>query len=188
MRLHHEFGNVAIRGYDMSASAVESTIDVAVWFLDRARLDDDYLQAQKLQRLMYIAFGLYGAKFYERKLMPATFVAHELGPVEPNIFRLLEAGRPKLDEAKLPAEVVDFLEGIWRRFKAHPVERLTQIVTQHSVYQEAMQKGEWEELAFKEIVSAFQKKCEPAETVRTVDGKRVQKWIPAKTNRRPANS
>ena len=188
MRLHHEFGKVAIRGYDMSASAVESTVDVAVWFLDRARLDDDYLQAQKLQRLMYIAFGLYGAKFYQRKLMPATFVAHELGPVEPNIFRLFEAGRPKLDEAKLPAEIVDFLEGIWRRFKAHPIERLTQIVTQQTVYQEAMKKGEWEELAFMDIVAAFQKKCEPAEPVRTVDGKRVQKWMPAKTNRRPANS
>ena len=70
----------------MSSCAVESTIDVAIWFLDRARLDDKYLQAQKLQRLLYFAHGFYGAKYHGRKLMPATFVTHELGPIEPNIF------------------------------------------------------------------------------------------------------
>jgi uncharacterized phage-associated protein len=173
----------------MSSCVVESTIDVAVWFLDRARLDDNYLQAQKLQRLLYIAHGLYGAKFHGRKLMPATFVSHELGPIEPNIFRLFEAGRPKLEEARLPAAIEHFLEDIWRRFNAHPVERLTQMVTEQSSYQAALEKGEWEELVFSEIVCGFQKKtCKPAETIRTADGRKVQKWMPQKTNRRPANS
>lgn len=121
----------------MTSSVVESTIDVAVWFLDRARLDDNYPQAQKLQRLLYIAFGLYGAQYHGRKLMPATFVAHELGPIEPNVFRLFKAGRPKLDEPKVPAEVEHFLEDIWRRFNAHPIDRLTHLVTQHEAYQSA---------------------------------------------------
>jgi uncharacterized phage-associated protein len=172
----------------MTASATESSIDVAVWFLDRARLDDNYLQAQKLQRLLYIAHGLYGAKYHRRKLMPAVFVAHELGPIEPNIFRLFESGRPKIDEVRLPAEIEAFLEDIWRRFSAHPTERLTHIVTQQKAFRDALMKGEWEEIPFAAIVTAFQKKETPAETIRTADGRRVQKWMPARTNRKPANS
>ncbi|HAA91835.1 MAG: hypothetical protein CMM48_09770 [Rhodospirillaceae bacterium] len=172
----------------MPSSIVESTIDVAVWFLDRARHEDNYLQAQKLQRLLYIAYGLYGAQYHGRKLMPATFVAHELGPIEPNIFRLFEGGRPKLEEPKVPAEIEHFLEDIWRRFSAHPVDRLTHMVTQQKPYQTAFQKGEWEELESADIVRAFQKRCEPEEIVRTADGRRVQKWMPQKAKSRPANS
>ncbi|MBE88668.1 MAG: hypothetical protein CMM76_04415 [Rhodospirillaceae bacterium] len=173
----------------MSSCAVESTIDVAVWFLDRARLDDKYLQAQKLQRLLYIAYGFYGVKYHGRKLMPATFVAHELGPTEPNIFRLFEAGRPKIEEVRLPAEVENYLEEIWRRFNSHPIERLTQMVTQKGPYQDALQRGECEELDFGKIVSGFQKKdCQPTETIRMADGRTVQKWMPQKTKQRPANS
>jgi uncharacterized phage-associated protein len=173
----------------MSSCAVESTIDVAIWFLDRARLDDKYLQAQKLQRLLYIAYGFYGAKYHGRKLMPATFVTHELGPIEPNIFRLFEAGRPKLEEARLPAVVEDYLEDIWRRFNTRPIERLTQVITQQDLYQDALKNGEWEELDFNKIVSGFQKKNgEQAENIRTADGRNVQKWVPQKAKRRPANS
>ena len=33
----------------MSVTVVESTFDVALWFQDRARREDTYLQAQMLQ-------------------------------------------------------------------------------------------------------------------------------------------
>src|SRR3546814_15279512 len=96
----------------MPSAAVESTLDVALWFLDRARREDSYLQAQKLQRLLYLAQGFYAAGFHGRKLMPATFVAHELGPVEPTVFRLFELGPPNVTQIDPPAEVVNFLDSV----------------------------------------------------------------------------
>src|SRR3546814_15335998 len=66
----------------MPSAAVESTLDVALWFLDRARREDSYLPAQTLQRLLYMAQGFYAAGFHCRKPLPAPFVAPQLGPVE----------------------------------------------------------------------------------------------------------
>ena len=68
----------------MPDTVVESTFDVALWFQDRARREDTNLQAQKLQRLLYLAQSYYSAMNYGRKLMPAVFVAQEMGPIEPN--------------------------------------------------------------------------------------------------------
>src|SRR3546814_18975840 len=93
----------------MPSAAVESTLDVALWFLDRARREDSNLHAQKLQRLLYLAQGYYAAGFHGRKLMPATFVAHELGPVEPTVFRLFELGVTNVTMTDPPAEAVKFM-------------------------------------------------------------------------------
>ena len=63
------------------------------------------------------------------------------------------------------------------------------MVTQKGPYQDALEKGEFEELDFGKIVSGFQEKdSKPKETIRTADGRTVQKWMPQKTKWRPANS
>ena len=89
----------------MTSSAVRSVLDVALWFQDRARYENEHLQAQKLQRLLFIAQGQYAIQFYGRKLMPATFVAYEVGPLEPNIMRFFEFGPPNIPTLDPPAEV-----------------------------------------------------------------------------------
>ena len=91
--------------------------------------------------------------------------------------------------AHIPVYEEDYLEDIWRRFNTRPIERLTQVITQQDLYQDALKNGEWEELDFNKIVSGFQKKNgEQAENIRTADGRNVQKWVPQKAKRRPANS
>ena len=166
----------------MVSCAVESTIDVAFWFLDCARAEDSYLQAQKLQRLLYLAQGLYAQENYGRKLMPATFVTHDMGPLEPNVYRIFEAGRPAIAYVPPAAEVQDFLERVWRRFAIHPVERLNAFVTAQSAYAKAAVRGLGEEIPHEALSEAFttpeQKK---APTLRTPDGRRVRKWLPSRT-------
>ena len=56
---------------------------MAFWFLDRAQSDGEYLQPQKLQRLMFLAYAYYGVLQHGAKLMPATFVATADGPSRP---------------------------------------------------------------------------------------------------------
>ena len=69
----------------MRPTAVESCFEIACWFLDRALNDGEYLQPQKLQRLMYLAQAYFGVVQNGAKLMPATFIAAPDGPLEPTV-------------------------------------------------------------------------------------------------------
>ena len=62
----------------MRPTAVESCFEIAFWFLDRALNDGEYLQPPKLQRLMYLAQAYFAVVQNGAKLMPATFVAHDM--------------------------------------------------------------------------------------------------------------
>ena len=165
----------------MPDTVVESTFDVALWFQDRARREDTYLQAQKLQRLLYLAQGYYSAMNYGRKLMPAVFVAQEMGPIEPNIFRVFEAGLPSMEMTAPPPVVENFLELMWRRFSHHTTEYLTTVIKSHDVYVNAFERGAGEEIEFEAIIEYFSNKEQksPPESVRTADGRTVKKWVPS---------
>lgn len=88
----------------MRPTAVESSFEIAFWFLDRAIEDGEYLQPQKLHRLMYLAQAYFGMLQNGAKLMLATFVAREKGPIEPTIFKAMARGRPQIDAS--PVEEV----------------------------------------------------------------------------------
>ena len=164
----------------MTSSAVESVLDVALWFQDRARYENEHLQAQKLQRLLFIAQGQYAIKFYGRKLMPATFVAYEVGPLEPNIMRYFEFGPPNIPTLDLPAEVQDFLERIWRKFGHYSADKLGEIARAHPAYKNAAKKGRGEEVTFGAIAKGSTEKAKPSETLKTADGRIVTRWMPPK--------
>lgn len=166
----------------MASCAVATTIDVAFWFLNRASAEDSYLQAQKLQRLLYLAQGCYAQENYGRKLMPATFVTHDMGPVEPNVYRMFESGRPPIDYVPPPAEIDDFLQRMWRRFAIHPVERLNALVIGQAAYRKAVSGGMGEEIRHDDMIESFKTPEQQQEkTIRTEDGRRVTKWIPSRT-------
>ena len=56
---------------------VSNAFDIAFWFADTALNENEYLQPQKLQRLLFIAQSYYCIVQKGRKLMPAVFVADE---------------------------------------------------------------------------------------------------------------
>ncbi len=121
---------------------VDNAFDVAFWFADTALNENEYLQPQKLQRLMFIAQAYYSVAFNGRRLMPAAFVADEMGPIEPNIYIAFSKGRPEVDaQLFLPYEVETFLDGIWRRFGHHSTERLNSMTKDTSAYKQAYKQG-----------------------------------------------
>ena len=135
---------------------VNNAFDIAFWFMDTAEADREYLQPQKLQRLMFIAQAYYAVAFSGRKLMPAVFVADEIGPVEPNIFMAFSRGRPDIDaELFLPHEVENFLQAVWRRFGHFDTERLTRITNETSAYKHARTRGPRAEIMIDEMRLSF---------------------------------
>lgn len=129
------------KGEGMRAD-VKSAFDVAFWFADTALEQNEYLQPQKLQRLLFLAQGYYAVLHNGRKLMPAVFVADELGPMEPNIYAGFSRGRPNIDvELFIPHEIDGYLTSLWRRFGHASMERLNQITKGTSAYKQARAKG-----------------------------------------------
>ena len=173
--------------------AVRSTIDVAMWLLYRADSAGERLQPQKLQRLLYLAQAHYAGEHDGAKLMPATFIASEVGPLEPNVYYLFEHGPPALPLAPLPAPHEEFLMGIWERYGRKNPQELGDVARADGAYALALNSGRDTEITPEMLAAAYGgKRTEkvrggaktPADpTYWTQTGKRATKWIPGKTRR-----
>lgn len=170
-------------------AATQSAIDVAFWFADHALNQNEYLQPQKLQRLLFLAQAYYAVAFNGSKLMPAVFVADELGPVEPNVFKVFSKGRPDVDpDLFMPLEVEDFLSAVWRRFGHHSAEHLTRLAKRTTAYKQAFKKGKRVEIGLDAMRLSFVRKDETPDVagivkpkvMRSQDGKPVaiKAWTP----------
>ena len=139
----------------MRPTAVESCFEVACWFLDRAIDDGEHLQPQKLHRLMFLAQAYFGVLQNGLKLMPATFIATDEGPIEPTIFRSFARGRPAVDLKPVEELPRHILDSIWRQFGAHSTEHLTKLIRRHPPYADAMAAGPGAEILFESMLEFY---------------------------------
>ena len=165
------------------AAAVETMFDVAAWYMDHALNDNEYLQPMKMHRLLFLSQSYFALAYQGRKLAPCTFIADDMGPIEPHVFRAFEQGRPSFYlNTTLPGPVESFLEGIWRRFGSYSADKLAEITKKTPAYQKAIQKGKRTEIPFKDMVNSFRKtKSAPSvdkvlkpRVLRSQDGRPVQ--------------
>jgi uncharacterized phage-associated protein len=135
---------------------MESTFDVALWFADKALDQNEYLQPQKLHRLLFLSQAYYAVASGGLKLMPAVFVADEMGPIEPNIYKAFAKGRPNIEpDLFLPDGVEHFLQGVWGRFGHHAPERLTKICKDTLAFKQALKKGSRTEIPLQAMLLSF---------------------------------
>jgi uncharacterized phage-associated protein len=184
-------------GWEMATPAMDSSFDAANWFIERARNDGEYLQPQKLHRLLFLAQAYYAVAYNNNLLMPAVFVAEADGPIEPNVFRAYAIERPKLEPAKLAADVVHFLDSIWRRFGQHSTDHLSTMVAGHTPVREAIGQGPRTIIPIPAMVAFYSRKATAAskaigalpvedvlrpKVLKSQSGKpvSVQKWMPGK--------
>jgi uncharacterized phage-associated protein len=168
---------------------VDNAFDVAFWFADTALNENEYLQPQKLQQLLFIAQAYYCVAYNGRKLMPAVFVADERGPIEPNIYVAFSKGRPDIDARLfLPHEVETFLDNIWRRFGHHTTDRLARMVRKTTAYKQALKRGHKAEITLDSMHLSFARaeqtpgvqQVVKQKMLRTQTGKAVtvKAWVP----------
>ncbi len=139
----------------MRPTAVDSSFEVAFWFLDRAVEDGEYLQPQKLQRLMYLAQAYFGVLQNGAKLMPATFIARDEGPIEPTIFKALARGRPMIDLRPIDEVPRHVLDSVWRQFGAHSIDYLDKLIKRHPPYADAISAGIGAEISLEAMIEFY---------------------------------
>lgn len=175
-------------------AAVESVFDVASWFVDTALNNNEYLQPQKLHRLLFLAQAYYAVTTKGRRLMPAVFVASEMGPIEPNLYTAFSKGRPDMEVNLFMADgVEEFLDTIWRRFGHHSADRLTQMTKATTAYRAARKLGLRAEITLASMWVSFNKATDtPAadqvfrpKVMRSHTGRpvTVKAWTPGKADK-----
>ena len=168
---------------------VNSAFDIAFYFIEKSEVDNQYLQPQKLQSLLFLSQAYFALVARGQKLMPAVFVADERGPLEPNVYLAFSKGRPDIDlTSGLPREIEVFLDSIWRRYGHLSTNNLIDITKQNSAYKAAKDRGPRGEIFLKEMglsVSSSDKKSNlekdtKSKIYRTQYGKtvNVRKWEP----------
>lgn len=150
----------------MASAAVDSSFDVAYWFVDRALNDNEYIQPQKLHRLMFLSQAYFAVAYNGRPLMPAVFVADQFGPIEPNVFRACSIQRPPIETIPLSEPVSQFLDSVWRRFGSQSANSLSTLVNGHPPYQDALQQGPRSEISLPAMVKFYGRKPGAAEAKR----------------------
>ena len=150
----------------MASAAVESSFDVAYWFVDRALNDNEYIQPQKLHRLMFLSQAYFAVAYNGRPLMPAIFVADQFGPIEPSVFRACSIQRPPIETKPLSEQVLTFLESVWRRFGSQSANALSQLVNSHPPFADAIAKGERNEISLAAMVKFYGRKTAATEPVK----------------------
>lgn len=174
--------------------AVDTVFDVAAWFMDRALNDNEYLQPQKMHRLLFLAQGYFGVAYAGRLLMPAIFIAEEMGPTEPNIYRVFALGRPSCElNTRFPTAIENFLDGVWRRFGPYSANKLNQIILSNDAYVAAIAKGSKSIIDNEELFASLTKGRKNEETpeidqvirervLKSQTGKpvSVKPWIPSR--------
>ena len=142
----------------MAAPATPSSFDVAYWFIERALNEGEYLQPQKLHRVMFLSQAYYAVAYHRRLLMPAIFLAEETGPVEPNVLRACAVQRPPISDMAMPDSAIILMDSIWRRFGQHSTDYLNRMIAGHAPYVDAREQGPLTEITLASMISFYGKK------------------------------
>lgn len=138
---------------------------------------------------MFLAQASYAAAHAGRKLMPAVFVADELGPMETNIYLAFSKGKPDVDvEAVVPESVQSVLDQVWRRFGHLSAELLSRMTKDTPAYREALRcdlRSEIDQGAMERSIAGLGARAGGAQSPvanvrRTHDGRSVlvKGWVP----------
>lgn len=177
-----------------TAPVIRSTLDVAIWFVERAESVNTYLPAMKLQQLLYLSQTYYARANKGQKLIPATFLAASAGPVEPTIYHIFEYGVDNIQIRYPEPEIEQFLLDIWEKFSGQPVETLKAVVRGDVYYRRAYRHGRNHEILIPNLhlidedqdygLSKKLKRRKPKQVGISTSGKRATKWVPGSYGRR----
>jgi uncharacterized phage-associated protein len=127
--------------------ATRSGIDVSFWLLERAASERIAMSLPKLRWLLYLAQAHYAIARDGAKLMPATFLVGDDGPIEPTLDLVFQAGIENPWTPSLSETAEGFLEGFWKRFGALPAIALHKLVVGDPAWRKAQENGPGSEIS-----------------------------------------
>lgn len=146
----------------MSAPALNSAIEAADWFFKRAERDGIYLEAEKLQHLLFLAQIHFALNNNFEYLVPGLFICDERGFSEPNLGRILSFGLPMMPKPAFPERVASFLELIWQKYASMSIKDLAAFIKNSESYIKNYQVGRKNIVSLEDMASQFRSSINPA--------------------------
>jgi len=176
--------------------AARSTLDIAWWFQARCESAGEALSHIRIHFLLYLTHAHYAAEHRGRKIMPATFLATQAGPIEPNIHQLFDGDRFAVEAHDPPRPVEDYLIEIWSRFGKKTVKQLEALIERDGAWRPVLRKGALLEIPVELLYRAYgggadavplDKRSSAGQSRNkeqeywTLTGKKAEKWVPGLT-------
>ncbi len=135
--------------------AIRSTFDIVAWFEERSSQGEKALNSPTLMKLLYLCQAVYASEHNMAKLMPATFLATDAGPIEPDLFIAMEHG-VSLDDPVSPADhVEEVLLAVWQSYADSSPEELEQVISEDTAIKSAKKKGRNSEILIDDMAGAY---------------------------------
>ena len=130
----------------MSESTI-TALDIAYWFLAKAKDNDKSLGHMKLQKLVYYAYGWYLA-YYDKPLFLETVYAFRHGPAVKEVYDRFESfdRNPIVGEVirkSFDADIEKILSDVWCGYAHVTEDKLRDITKCHSSWLEAHCSNAW---------------------------------------------
>jgi len=134
--------------------AIRSTFDIVAWFKSRATADETVLMPSALIKMLYLSQAIYAAENEGVKMMPATFLATDVGPIEPDLFLSLDY--VTIDDPVAPADnVEDVLLAVWDLLMKEEEEGLDRLINDDSALKAAKERARNSEVLVDEMAGAY---------------------------------
>ncbi len=170
----------------------DSSVDVALWFMEQATREGIHLQPMRLQRLLFLAQLVFAERHQSAMLMPANFVIRNGMPVEANVFRVFESTHPLLGRARVPGHVEMFLDEIWQQRAVVSMRGIEEALRENAAYCRILQQGEGSQITFNDMreIAALEYQSQAVESVMEQrdpnkiskeilsDGREIKAWSP----------
>lgn len=181
----------------MAYPVVESAVDVAYWFFDKASDDRVALDDYKMQQLLFLSQVLFARTYNQEMMFPSMFVCDKDGFFEPNIKKILAQGRPFMPRAKFGSKVSEFLEEVWKKYAPMSSKEIKMFILNSALYAEFAKSGAKNLVDFKSVIEFLNKHVSFADEYEN-SGKRkvllsqngpvmVSQWKPRKVTKGDIN-
>lgn len=134
--------------------AIRSTFDIVAWFKSRAAADETVLMPSALIKMLYLSQAIYAAENDKVKMMPATFLATDVGPIEPDLFLSLDF--VEIEDPVVPSDnVEDVLLAVWAVLMTEEEQGLDRLIAVDSALKAATERARNSEILIDEMASAY---------------------------------
>ena len=124
-----------------------TVLDIADWFLAKAKSEGKYLKPMKLQKLVYFSYGWYFA-YFGQSLFPETIYAFKHGPVVQELFDRFRhlKGNPITEDVVqktgIDTAIESLLDDVWKAYEPYTDIQLSEMTHIHPPWIDAYRSEE----------------------------------------------
>lgn len=139
----------------MNISSVDSALDIAGWFYNKAKSEGLYLEHERLQHLLFLSQAHYAIANNNAMLMPSLFICSRDGFFEPSIAKMISISNINFPDTNFNKQIEMFLEAIWKKYSLLSLRDLGDLIKTRTSYNVHYISGKKNIVSLSEMIKNF---------------------------------